>query len=100
MIAALLAEYPAAAQLPNAAPRSNDLDQPRGYLPAHYALGLRTGPFSSCRACSADVQETLLAAYPLTEWDLVDLIRWSNCTLNPAVEETALARIAVLPTTH
>jgi hypothetical protein len=78
LVAALLAAHPLAARLRDAAPRASELHQPCGYLPAHYALGAARsgrGPFASCRASSAQVQATLLAAYPLTEWPLVDLIR-------------------------
>lgn len=75
-VAALLAAYPLAATMRDRAPTSPDLCQPRGYLPAHYALGAaRMGLYSTCRACCPEVQSLLLEAYPLSQWPVLDLIR-------------------------
>ena len=96
LLAALIAAHPPAARLRDAMSHSIDLVQPCGYLPAHYALGAaRTGPYSTCRACGAEAQATLLAAYPLAEWPLVDLIRAGPTALaDPNIEERAVTKIS------
>jgi ankyrin repeat protein len=98
LLAALLAEFPLAVTLRDAKPRSPELIQPFGYLAAHYALGVaRTGPYSSNRACSPEAQATVLAAYPLEAWPLIDLIRAGASALaDCTIESLVLRQIANL----
>jgi hypothetical protein len=98
LIAALVAAYPPAARLRDATPGDLDLAQPYGYLPMHYALGAaRTSAYEGSRACAADAQATLLAAYPFEEWPLIDLLRAGPSALaEPAVEALVLAHISNL----
>ena len=104
VVAALLAAHPPAAKARDRAPSSPDLRQPYGYLPAHALGAARDGLYSTCRACSPEVQELILEAYPPAQWPMLDLVRaglagapfllpkleaWSNQTVQ---DHTMLAR--------
>ena len=75
LVAAILEAHPDAARQVDRLPKRTDLHNV-GYLPAHYALGVaRDGKWGHCRPCCSEVQQMLVEAYPLSEWDVIDLIR-------------------------
>lgn len=94
LVAAIIHAYPAAARTRDRNETPPGLVQPMGYLPAHYALGTaRDGLYKGCRPSSSEVQVTLLAAHPLSEWSIIDLVR-----AGPAGGEVVLERLAALET--